>query len=149
MAILWWIGTGIYQKMEKDINLLPGRPSYETALWKPKYVLGDNDPLTINHISLPLILFGISLFLSIITFFLELLPFLNTKKSASKVPSLNVRKINVKPADLKSSSGGMHTREAGTEVKLEVDNKEVLDQKAMDVDEILVADAIWDGDNHM
>ena len=43
----------------------------------------------------------------------------------------------------------MHTREAGTEVKLEVDNKEVLDQKVMDVDEILVADAIWDGDNHM
>ena len=142
MAILWWIGTGIYQKMEKDVDLLPGRPSYETAIWKPKYVLGENDPLTINHILLPLILFGISLFLSIITFFLELLPFLNTKKSASKVPSLSVRKITVNPADLKSSTGGMHTRKAGTQVKLEVDNKEVLDQKVMDVDEILVADAI-------
>ena len=125
MAISWWICTGIYQKMESDVYLLQGGSNYSKAIWEPEYVRSNLEPLRMDHILLPLIIFGISLFLSIITFFLELLPFLNTKKSASKVPSLNARKINVKPADLKSSSGGMHTREAGTQVKLEVDNKEV------------------------
>lgn len=83
MAILWWVNTGIYLKMKSDIDFMGGGSSGEVAWWKPEYIT-KNIPLTMNHLLLTLIILGIGLLLSTLTFSLELLYFLYRKKVSSK-----------------------------------------------------------------
>ena len=142
MAISWWICTGIYQKMESDVYLLKGGSNYSKALWEPEYVRSNLEPLAMDHILLPLIIFGMSLFLSIVTFFFEQLHFLYTTKAASNMSETNLRKINVMATDSKSRFGTMYLREHGKQVKFEVGNKENLNERVIDGDEILVDDSM-------
>ena len=87
MAILWWINTGIYVKMKSDVDFLGGGSSADTDFWKPEYIT-KNVPLTINHILLSLIILGIGLLLSTLTFSLELLYFLYRKVSSKEDGSI-------------------------------------------------------------
>lgn len=81
MAILWWINTGIYLKMRSDVDFVEGGSSAETSFWKPEYI-SKNIPLTITHLLLSIIILGVGLLLSIITFCLEILNFVYKKKVA-------------------------------------------------------------------
>ena len=80
---MWWINTGIYLKMKSDVDFMGGGSSAETSFWKPEYI-SEKIPLTINHLLLTLIILGIGLLLSTLTFSLELLYFLYRNKVSSK-----------------------------------------------------------------
>ena len=75
MAILWWIATGTYNKMESDVrNTHPGQ-----AYWIPFYLQGEV-PLQIDHLLLGFMVLGFSLILSTFVFFGELMMYNQYRK---------------------------------------------------------------------
>ena len=78
MAMAWWISTGIYSKMEADVNA--GYGKNEMNFWtRAKY--RDNIPLSFSHILTSIIIFGVAAFISMMALILEIsLYFYKTQK---------------------------------------------------------------------
>ena len=67
MAILWWVASGTYNKMESDVrNAFPGE-----AYWIREEKQGEV-PLHIENLILWFIILGFSLMISILVFFVEM-----------------------------------------------------------------------------
>ena len=69
MAIAWWIDTGVFSKMGKDVKSVVGS---NLNFWtRPKIRI--NRPLVFSHGLPSIIICGTSLFLSTVVFILELI----------------------------------------------------------------------------
>ena len=69
MAILWWMATGTFQKMERDV----GDKYTAQAFWIPQFVQDPESSLEISHVLLSIIVLVVGLILSKFVFFGELL----------------------------------------------------------------------------
>ena len=67
-AVAWWIDTGVHFKMASDVSAKYG--SLFNFWERPK--IRDNIPLDFSHVGTAIITFGVTSFLSIIAFVLEI-----------------------------------------------------------------------------
>ena len=79
MAVLWWLATGINQKMMMDVEIyFPGYP-----FWVPQLIQGEV-PLDIDHVLFQLLLLGFGLITSTLSFICESLIAMYRKRGPRK-----------------------------------------------------------------
>ena len=94
MAILSWMASGIYQKMEKDITTAKAfRQHFKEAFWTGNGTVRGNTPLTMWHVSPSFIFLGFGLVPSLVAFFLELLYHLSEKRGVANPSTSPTGKI--------------------------------------------------------
>ena len=69
MAIAWWMDTGVFSKMAKDVKSIVGS---NLNFWTRPKIRG-NRPLVLSHALPSLIICGVLLFLSTVVFVLEVI----------------------------------------------------------------------------
>ena len=80
MAMAWWISTGIYSKMEADMNAGYGK---NMNFWT-KAKFRDNIPLSFSHILPSIIIYGVATFISVMALILEISLFFCKKQKRQR-----------------------------------------------------------------
>ena len=84
MALLSWMASGIYQKMEEDITTEKAfRQHFKEAFWTRNGTVRGNVKLTMMHVAPSFIFLCLGLVPSLVAFFLELLYHLYEKRVAN------------------------------------------------------------------
>ena len=71
MAVGWWLDTGIYFKMKKDVEALFG--AQRDAWSRPSTSIRTDQPLSLTHVLPSMIIFVSATLISIIAFAVEIL----------------------------------------------------------------------------